>query len=258
MRLAKCLLAAGLITGCSLTNYNQTVYPYLISSEVQAPKSQYKKVMVAPPNLLLASKQYLSSGEQRVRTELVTYLKKQGFEIVPADDFSITWKNAQTLFGNTLNPTTGKVNQPALLHSLAYSLMEIKKDHDVDAVVFMDLIESKVFFSDSGNHNAVWDGVRRSPTLIGPDNYVEGGFNWHQPVSAVSIAINIYSMDGKHLFKSQGGIEITDAVNTKKFSQFSRKNRILQNETHIKEGIALALHPFSPMKNYPAPSSNKK
>jgi hypothetical protein len=53
------------------------------------------------------------------------------------------------------------------------------------------------------------------------------------------------------MFVGEGGIALNEAVDTRSGTGFVRRREILGNETHIREGVALALHPLMPMKNWP-------
>jgi hypothetical protein len=46
-------------------------------------------------------------------------------------------------------------------------------------------------------------------------------------------------------------MEVTDAVDTRSGTAFVRRRDVLENENHIDEGLAIALHPAIPMKNWP-------
>jgi len=53
------------------------------------------------------------------------------------------------------------------------------------------------------------------------------------------------------VFSGEGGMEVTDAVDTRSGTAFVRRRDVLENENHIDEGLAIALHPAIPMKNWP-------
>ena len=44
---------------------------------------------------------------------------------------------------------------------------------------------------------------------------------------------------------------LNEAVDVRSGTGFVRRREILGNDNHIKEGIALALHPLVPMSNWP-------
>jgi len=59
-------------------------------------------------------------------------------------------------------------------------------------------------------------------------------------------------MELKRLFVSIGGLDTTEAIDTRSSSgRFVRRRSILENEANLREGIAIAFHPFIVDKNYP-------
>jgi hypothetical protein len=129
---------------------------------------------------------------------------------------------------------------------------QMKKTSDLDAFVFTDLVEIQVAFSGGLKHLARWDGVSRKPSLQGPGSGVSAGFDWGMQASAASLQVSIYNMDLKRVFISRGGIDATDAIDTRSSSgRYIRRRNMLENEDHIREGIELALHPFIEMEAWP-------
>ena len=61
----------------------------------------------------------------------------------------------------------------------------------------------------------------------------------------------LYSSDQRFLFKSAGGLEITRAIDTRNSkARLVRREKMLSNNKHINEGVALALHPLVVIDNY--------
>ena len=62
----------------------------------------------------------------------------------------------------------------------------------------------------------------------------------------------MYSLEGKRLFTSAGGLSLTEAIDTTRSRpRFVRYRKVLSNKAQIKEGVQLAFHPLVPMKRYP-------
>ena len=80
---------------------------------------------------------------------------------------------------------------------------------------------------------------------------VTADFDWSRAVSAVTLRVAWFNMDLAHVFSGEGGIEVTDAVDTRSGTSFVRRRDVLENEDHIDEGISIAFHPIIPMKNWP-------
>ena len=60
-----------------------------------------------------------------------------------------------------------------------------------------------------------------------------------------------FNMELERIFSGEGGMDVTDAVDTRSGTAFVRRRDVLENENHIDEGLAIALHPAIPMKNWP-------
>ena len=117
--------------------------------------------------------------------------------------------------------------------------------------MFTDLLEQEATFAGM-QHIARWHGVSRKPTLQGPGDGVSADFNWNAPVKVASLWVSVYNMDLQRVFTSIGGLDTTQAINTRSSSgAFVRRRSMLENESHIREGIELAFHPFIVMEAWP-------
>jgi hypothetical protein len=118
-------------------------------------------------------------------------------------------------------------------------------------LIFTDLLEKDVYFAQGVNRVARWDGVSRKPPTQGAGDGVSVNFNWGAPVAATTLRISIFDADLKLIFNGEGGVALNEAVDVRSGTGFVRRREILGNDNHIKEGIALALHPLVPMSNWP-------
>ncbi len=252
MRLSSlCAAVILVIAGCAGTpTYNPTVYPFNISEEVLA-ESEIKTVVIAHVNLGLRSRSYLEKEAKRIDGYIDRYLRDNGYKVLPQREFKQHWSTAERAFGNPVDPTTGKINMKTFAQIMT-SVRDQMKESNLDAFIFTDLVEFQQAFSNGLKHLARWDGVSRKPTLQGPGNGVSEGFDWYKPAAVASLQINIYDMELRHLFTSRGGLDATDAIDTRSSSgRFVRRRNVLENETYIHEGIALAFHPFIEMEDWP-------
>ena len=114
------------------------------------------------------------------------------------------------------------------------------------------MVELEVAFSAGLKHIARWDGVQRKPSLQGPGNGVSTDFDWNMQAAVASIQISVYDMELQRVFVSRGGMDATEAIDTRSSSgRYVRRRNILENEDNVKEGIALALHPLIEMEDWP-------
>lgn len=247
------LLLIALLAGCAGLQSNPTVYPYRID-RMQLEAQPVRTVVIAPFGLNGAPRSTLRDAEPLLRRELAAYLEKNGLRVIDNNALNVSWQNAVRQFGNPWDPSTGRSNAQTLALAMRAAIREARAQSPFDAVIVADLVERETFFDPLREYRARWDGVSRRVTLTGPDNYVDIGFNWNQPVAAISLAINLYSPDLQHLFHSVGGIDVLDDIDTRHGSaRFSRRSETIRAGSNLREGIALALHPFVPMKHYPGP-----
>ena len=70
--------------------------------------------------------------------------------------------------------------------------------------------------------------------------------------AVASLQVTIYDMELQPLFSGRGGLEATDAIDTHSSEgRYVRRRSILENDSHVQEGIQLAFHPFIPFDDWP-------
>lgn len=240
------------LTACSGTpTYNPTTFPYQVEQQL-LDKANIKTVVIAHVNLGAPSRNYLEKTAPRIDAAVSAYLKENGFRVLPQRKFEQHWNAAVRAFGNPVDPTSGKVNMKTFAQIMHTVRDEMIKGNKLDAFIFTDLLEFQVPFSGGLKHLARWDGVTRKPSLQGPGNGVSSDFDWNMQAAVASLQISIYDMELKALFSSRGGIDATDAIDTRSSKgRYVRRRNILESENFIKEGIQLAFHPFIEMDAWP-------
>jgi hypothetical protein len=243
------------IAACSSTpTYNPTVFPYEIDRERLAQQT-IKTVVITHINLGGPSRNYLKEHEPRVDKMVADYLEENGYQVLPKRVFEQKWRTATRVYGDVFDPTTGSINERAFIQSMMAVRDELNDGERPDAIIFTDIVEQEVPFSGGLKHVARWHGVSRKPTLQGPGDGVSADFDWSRPAKAASLWVNIYDMELQRVFSSIGGLDMTEAIDTRSSSgRFVRRRSILESEGHLREGIELAFHPFIEMKKYPGKS----
>lgn len=251
-RLALITIAALLMTACaSGPTYNPTVFPFEMQ-EQRIADNPIKTVVIPHINLGTPSRNYLQREEPRIDGYVSTYLKNNGYKVLPQREFKQHWNNAVLAYGDPIDPTTGKVNMKTFSQIMVSVRDRMTEETDLDAFVFTDLVELEIAFSAGLKHIARWDGVQRKPSLQGPGNGVSTDFDWNMQAAVASIQISVYDMELQRVFVSRGGMDATEAIDTRSSSgRYVRRRNILENEDNVKEGIALALHPFIEMEDWP-------
>ena len=252
LRFLLALLPAAFLAGCATgPSYNPTVFAFEMDAERLA-ANPLRTVVIPHVNLGAPSRNYLAEAAPRVDARLSAYLKDKGYTVLPQRLFRQYWNIAVRAYGDPVDPTTGRVNMKTFSQIMRSIRERFAEDGELQAFVFTDLVELDVPFNNGLKHLGRWDGVSRRPSLQGPGSGVSSDFNWGMTAAVASVQVTVFDMELKRLFVSRGGLDATEAIDTRSSrGRYVRRRTILENETHIDEGVALALHPLIEMKNYP-------
>jgi hypothetical protein len=202
-------------------------------------------------NLGGPSRNYLTKREAFVDARVQEYLEDAGYEVRPQREFAQRWNNAILIYGDPIDPTTGRVNQKSFIQIVQAVRDQLREQTDIGSIVFTDIIEKDVYYEQGLNRVTRFDGVTRKPAVQGAGSGVTAEFDWSRPVAAATLRVAWFNMNLERLFSGEGGMDVTDAVDTRSGTAFVRRRDVLENENHIDEGIAIAFHPVIPMKNWP-------
>jgi len=246
-------LLAGL-SGCGSATvgggYNPTT-PSNVFEPALFEQLDSKIVVIANVNLGAPSRNYLEKRESFVDARVQEYLEDAGFTVRPQREFAQRWNNAVLMYGDPIDPTTGRVNQKSFIQTVQAVRDQLVEQTDIGSIVFTDLIEKDVFYEQGLNRVTRFDGVTRKPAVQGAGSGVTAEFDWSRAVAAASLRVAWFNMNLERVFSGEGGMDVTDAVDTRSGTAFVRRRDVLENENHIDEGIAIAFHPVIPMKNWP-------
>ena len=247
------LALTGLIACGSSTvggGYNATT-PTNVFEESLFDQLDSNVVVIASVNLGRPSRNYLKKRESFVDSRVQEYLEDAGFKVRPQREFSQRWNNAVLIYGDPIDPTTGRVNQKSFIQIVQAVRDQLRDQTDIGSIVFTDIIERDVYYEQGLNRVTRFDGVTRKPAVQGAGSGVTAEFDWSRPVAAATMRIAWYNMDLGPIFSGGGGMDVTDAVDTRSGTAFVRRRDVLENENHIDEGIAIAFHPVIAMKKWP-------
>ncbi len=251
------LVAALLLTGliaCGSANvgggYNATT-PTNIFEGSLFDQLGSNVVVIASVNLGGPSRNYLKKRESFVDSRVEEYLEDAGYEVRPQREFSQRWNNAVLIYGDPIDPTTGRVNQKSFIQIVQAVRDQLRDQTGIGSIVFTDIIEKDVYYEQGLNRVTRFDGVTRKPAVQGAGSGVTAEFDWSRPVAAATMRIAWFNMDLGRIFSGEGGMDVTDAVDTRSGTAFVRRRDVLENENHIDEGIAIAFHPVIAMKKWP-------
>ncbi|RLA49293.1 MAG: hypothetical protein DRR04_06675 [Gammaproteobacteria bacterium] len=249
-------LAVALFACSSTATHNPTTFPFKLDEERLA-ADKISTVVIAHVNLSGVSRNYLEKEAPRIDAHVRSYLKENGFTVLPQREFQQHWNVAVRAYGDPVDPTSGKTNMKAFVRIMQSVRDQMAKNTDLDAFIFTDVVELEVAFNGGLKHLARWDGVTRKPSLQGPGSSVSSDFDWNMLAAVASLKISIYDMELKRLFTGRGGIDATEAIDTRSAeSRYIKRRYILENKDNIMEGIGLAFYPFIDMQDWPGDRNN--
>ena len=243
------------LVGCGASptvggGYNATT-PTNVFEQALFEQLESNAVVIASVNLGGPSRNYLKKRETFVDARVQEYLESAGYDVRPQREFSQRWNNAVLIYGDPIDPTTGRVNQKSFIQIVQAVRDQLVEQTDISSIVFTDIIEKDVYYETGLNRVTRFDGVTRKPAIQGAGSGVTSEFDWTRAVAAASMRIAWFNMNLERVFSGEGGVEVTDAVDTRSGTAFVRRRDVLENENHIDEGLAIAFHPAIPMKNWP-------
>ena len=251
--LMACLALTGLVACGSATvggGYNATTPTNIFEAQL-FDQLESNVVVIASVNLGGPSRNYLKKREAFVDSRVQEYLEDAGYELRPQREFSQRWNNAVLIYGDPIDPTTGRVNQKSFIQIVQAVRDQLREQTDISSIVFTDIIEKEIYYEQGMNRVTRFDGVTRKPAIQGAGSGVTSEFDWSRAVAAATMRVAWFNMDLGRIFSGEGGMEVTDAVDTRSGTAFVRRRDVLENENQIDEGIAIAFHPIIAMKNWP-------
>lgn len=218
-------------------------------SEGQEGAPGVRRVLLCPPNLVLALRSEIQSGWQPVDHEVEAYLQSQGREVgrLGLIEGRNHWKQAiaEAKAAGSLTSASG------------IFVGRLAQDHEFDAVVMPSLILHQTRVESGG---ASWNGVSRRMRVVnapakgvGRDDstFVKGiaygGISG--PAWVTSLHVLVYTRGGQLIFEGRGGIDfvqeadLTDA--SAKYRWEPRPNSSLfRDRTLLYESVVQAFEPY--------------
>jgi hypothetical protein len=203
------------------------------------------RVAIAPLNLATPVAPGLEDAEGRVGDELIRYLQGRGAHvgIVHRDDALRTWDQALRLLGDRITDPEERLASVAAVFTLA---LREQGTFEFDLLVFPSLV-----FRDARvrGRTASWDGVRRRLRVRASRDASSLPFfrDWDGEISGLSLQVEVYEPDGRHVFEGFGGLDLTHdpvLVGSAVAPRMLPQAEILENPEHVREGVARALGPY--------------
>jgi hypothetical protein len=231
-------------TACS--TLNNVDYPsYRLNDKAYEKFSQNKSVYIAPIEPLSTRVSKDSNFREVygvVQAEIESYMKKNGFNVLPSEKCESTFNFNMAKVGGFFNQETGKMDPKLLSSCVNYTIADLKKDSEFSAIVIPILFISPLELQKPYT-SGTWEGVKRRVKI----NTSPG--RTFSPVQTMSVRLIVVSSDGELIFNSVGGIDFIQKV-IEKGSVSDRRIALVLKEPEefsiedIHEGIEIAFHPF--------------
>lgn len=254
MRISFIIILSAFLYACSSVSVNESYYPYVVSEEKTLPENA--RIIIATNNLGKPSRNYIKRFEERVDNVLKNKLRENGYTIVSSRIYNAAHEEAIATFGSPFNTSTGKLNNQKLNQVISYTVNKLRENNTVDAIIFTDLLEkqSSVIIRESKRFTR-FDGVQRNMKVQGAGSSANQDFDWNNNVDVISLAVNVFHIDGQRLLHNMAGLDNADAIDTRK-QTFSRSRSIMKDDKYIIEAVDLALHPLIFSKLYVEPETS--
>jgi hypothetical protein len=220
------------------------------------------RVVVAPLNLPVQLAADLEDAVDPVSAEVIRYFHLHGARV------AVIWApDAWTLWRDSAAAMQAARNRAPTLEEVAAAFSRALAEHaDYDLLVLPSLVYRD---AEVKGRYAVWDGVRRrirfrsrAGVAIGraqpipdpidsTDRSTAGAVvtQWRGRITGLSLHALVFTPEGRGVFQGFGGLDLVhDAVQTREGSPeqpvLQLHPNMLQNDVHVREGIALALDPY--------------
>ena len=213
-------------------------------------------ILVLPVNVATQLPEEFSAPAKRVNLAIANYVRESGRKVVTLSYYDARAQLRETLA--SLGKTEGKKSDPTILAPrFAASLHETMA---FDALVMPSLVyrEGRIL---QGTKNVEWDGVRRELEIVGAaDRYMSIYYEAYPAgkMDAVSLHLFVFDPAGTKVFDGFGGLDLIHRFDMhdswEKGYRPTLKKKRLTDEVAVREGIAIAFHPYLTFR--PAPAAN--
>ncbi|WOO42321.1 hypothetical protein [Rubellicoccus peritrichatus] len=237
------MLIVFVLFGCNTTT-DKRYYSYDYDGSKLAPLSG-KRVVIAPMSLMrIQNIPQTHQNSDRITDALDDYLQQAGYDVVDSRIFQEVYDREVEKSGGLYDTKSGAVDQERHDILLRKVFIELKRDNDIDYVVFPSLYHSQVEVNDLSKR-ARWDGVERK-MMVGSNvtTFVTNPM-------AVSLYLIVISTEKGMVLKNRAGLEIVvEAVREKDKIIMKSRTDLYDDDAVVFEAIEKVMHPFIPYTEY--------
>lgn len=147
---------------------------------------------------------------RRLESEVLAHMAPAGVELVPPEVMKEIEARARTAVGGLFDPLTGRQLPDKVRAYQQYNANEYRRDHPVDAWLRVRVVERLALIEQGA---ATWDGVSDSATgHTGFAGFMLSG-GARGVVLALSLSVQLITVDGRNLYDSRGGLQVLEYVN---------------------------------------------
>ena len=202
-------------------------HPYEVDPAFEgAPNAE--RVLLAPINAFGGIAEVLRDGAARTREETKRYLALHGKKVVSVSLFD---------FRRAASALPAKDEQADDEPRVRELFARLREEHDFDVLVLASVLMRTARLT--GGRMARWDGVRRQMSA-------PGGMTWSGATSAASLQVRVYDERGVRVFMGIGGLDHVFRADVSE-KRFVVLDDPLSDREALREGIAIAFHPFVPI-----------
>ncbi len=166
--------------------------------------------------------------------EITKKLQASGFTILPSPKWEEVWKKYSEQLGGYFDPVSGKFDEAKYRTARDYTLREVKKIYNPDAVLYARV---QVVTAEVKDYRAKWDGVTEEATI---GEFVQA---YSGTTKALSLAVSIEDPNGASLYVNRAGIQLLAKIYLSRYVEVP-DSEILTREEKRSSAISLALKPL--------------
>jgi hypothetical protein len=240
---AGCVTSPDVVTLIGYGSANQIKFSeYKFDDEKFLALLKNKTVYVAPVKKVSFVYGNFIDVYDTIQSEVETYMKNNGFNVLPSNDFENIYNAILSSFGGIFNEQTGEIDNKKMNDALLKTSIELLKTNKYSAVV-MPVIAYNYLPLKKPYTNGEWDGVKRHVTIK-----TVTGLTFTS-IATMSINILVVTPEGGMIFQRKGGIDFiqkvreTGKISEPSISLLTKESKDFDTKD-IREGIEVAFHPL--------------
>jgi hypothetical protein len=185
--------------------------------------------------------QGLSPGKIReLEKSIEVYIREKGYHVGDNRQLAEEWKNEAQSEKGFYDPVSGQLDWPKIHACLMKAIERVNEKQNIDAVIFIQVVSRPARLM---GDRVYWDGCSKKVYDDNGDEVLE--VNWRGEIEGLSLRVQIFNRDRLLLFENIGALEFPYILhNSYQDINLKWKDTLRFDSNEIKEGMAIAFHPF--------------